>query len=107
MRIFTFNADAPDSPDKVMARIHNEGGWHPVIFTGPTREEARKRAHDWWNEEVAKAQAKENRPKRGAVQPAAPTPPCDACGKPGAWVGDLALCAEHATPALADDEDVV
>lgn len=39
--------------------------WHPVVFHAPTQDEARARAVAWIEDEIEKAEAKANRPKKG------------------------------------------
>lgn len=76
----TVSADIPES-FRACARILHLGKkpeWHPVIFTAETAPQAAAMAQAWWDEELAKAEAKRNRPaprrrqhddESGEVQP--------------------------------------
>lgn len=75
--IHTWWSETAPSNSKGMARIQIPGisvdgnrrvdvrEWHPVIFHAPTQDEARARANAWIDDEVAKAESKANRPRKG------------------------------------------
>ncbi len=61
MKVYSWSASTDDvpAPHQGVARIWNDGGWHPVIFMAPNAEEAGQRAEDWWAEQLAKERAKQ------------------------------------------------
>lgn len=66
---------------RCIARImHNDGTWHPVLITALNEANARQKATEWWQAELAKAAAKKapKRPK-AAQNPEVgiPTAPVD------------------------------
>ncbi len=83
MRVFTFECTDADVPagHRFMARIRCEltgkgnkpvSDWHPVVCRGATAEAAEAQATDFWNAEVAAAQAKKaSAEKRAAARKAA------------------------------------
>lgn len=68
--IFTWWSETAPSNSKGLARIQIPGhkgaaDWNAVIFHAPSEDEAKARAVAWIEAEVAKAEAKANRPKKG------------------------------------------
>lgn len=39
---------------------HPHGDMHPVIFFGPTKQDAREKAETWWADQLAKEQARQD-----------------------------------------------
>ena len=60
MRVFTFAATSEEAPARAIARIYlgkvgKQHDWHPVLFNGPTEEDVRRQAEEWWERETTKA----------------------------------------------------
>lgn len=83
MKIFTFWNTAADAPAgaRALARIWTDmpgkggkmaPGWHPVIVTGATEDEAREKTQAWWASEIARAAAKAGPRGKAKAMEAAP-----------------------------------
>lgn len=70
MNIITYSADPADNAPASSAAVAyiylgTKGGFLPVVYRAPTRDEARARAQAHWDAEIEKAEARANRPKKG------------------------------------------
>lgn len=70
MNIIAYSADLADNAPASSAAVAYiylgaKDGFLPVVFRAPTRDESRARAQAHWDAEIAKAEAKANRPKKG------------------------------------------
>lgn len=68
--VHTWFSETAPANSRGLARIQipGRGGkvdWSPVVICAPTQDEARVRANQWIADEVAKAEAKANRPRKG------------------------------------------
>lgn len=91
MRIFTFVSTDPESPTRAIARIYCEMTgvknkpameWHPTVFGSVTPEGAAQKAQEFWDAEVAKAKAVEDKKAAKALSKAAPAAPLPAEKEP-------------------------
>lgn len=81
MKIYTFLATDPESPVKAIARIRCEMpgpkgktvmDWHPVIINSVNAASAEQKAREWWDAEVAKAKAVQDKKDARKAKTTAP-----------------------------------
>lgn len=64
MKVYAYVSSVTDeAPEahRCIARIrHADGSWHPILFTGPTKQAVRDKANAWWDAEVEATKRKHN-----------------------------------------------